>query len=124
MDNRRRQRPDLFATARSSITGVKPHHCVDPAGRGGVEPRGPTRHPCKLSDDGESEAGAAVRGSFPPPEPIESSRPVSRAHAGPVIDHMNLDGVSHPDSLQRHASGGRRRVESVREEVSSRTCSR
>jgi hypothetical protein len=30
---------------------------------------------------------------------------------------MNLDGVSHPDSLQRHASGGRRRVESVREEV-------
>ena len=38
--------------------------------------------------------GAADAGALPSPEPIESSRPVCRAHPGAVVGHMNLDDVN------------------------------
>jgi len=48
---------------------------------------------------------------------VESPCSVGRTHAGSVIDHVNLDAVSHANRQQRHGSAGRRRIESIGEQV-------
>lgn len=52
LDHQRRRR--RLGAVSSTVIGLEPYDGIYPAGRGRVEPSGPTRHPGELSDDGEA----------------------------------------------------------------------